>query len=200
MGEADLRDSSLTCTHNPGVDDNGRRGERAFHLVRKPGQCGRQQSDEAVAAARYGNQVALSALPLVQCLHERRSLDLEVVLRGDLPRPDPRQQLIPAPASTARTSRARLPSRTGIPSRDSSRRARSNRNRPNVTSSPLIARNQSWPRIQNISVPEPKTLSSSLITVQHRCRCVSASPAVRTLPRRSDKTRQVIFERSRSLR
>jgi hypothetical protein len=196
VGEADLRDSSLTCTHNPGVDDNGRLGERAFRLVRKLGQCGRQRSDEAVAAARYGN---LSALPLVQCLHERRSLDLEVVLRGDLPRPDPRQQLIPAPASTARTSRARLP-RTGIPSRDSSRRARSNRNRPNVTSSPLIARNQSWPRIQNISVPEPKTLSSSLITVQHRCRCVSASPAVRTLPRRSDKTRQVIFERSRSLR
>ena len=196
MGEADLRDSSLTCTHNPGVDDNGRLGERAFRLVRKLGQCGRQRSDEAVAAARYGN---LSALPLVQCLHERRSLDLEVVLRGDLPRPDPRQQLIPAPASTARTSRARLP-RTGIPSRDSSRRAKSNRNRPNVTSSPLIARNQSWPRIQNISVPEPKTLSSSLITVQHRCRCVSASPAVRTLPRRSDKTRQVIFERSRSLR
>ena len=85
VGEADLRDSSLTT----GASENAR-----FVLSGRPGQCGRQRSDEAVAAARHGNQVALSALPLVQCLPERRSLDLEVVLLDDLPRPDPRQQLI----------------------------------------------------------------------------------------------------------
>src|SRR5262249_603386 len=42
-----------------------------------------------------------------------------------------------APASTDNTSSARLPSRTGTPSRQSSRRPRSNRNRPNLASSPL---------------------------------------------------------------
>ena len=95
MGEADLRDSSLTCTHNPGVDDNGRRGERAFHLVRKRRTVrAAGNPDESVAAARHGNQVALSAFPLVQRLPERRSLDLEVVLLDDLPWPHPRQQLI----------------------------------------------------------------------------------------------------------
>ena len=132
------------------------------------GPCGAaSNADQAVAAARHGNQVALAAFVLVERLPERRHLDLEVVLLDDRPgqtRASSSSLVTTSPlaaASTDRMSSARLPSRTGTPSRDSSRRARSNRNRPNVTSSPLIARNQSSPRIQNISDSEPKTLSSS---------------------------------------
>jgi hypothetical protein len=68
----------------------GQHGDR--RLVRK-GRTVRAASnpDEAVAAARHGNQVALPALLLVERLPERRNLDLQVVLLDDLPRPDPRQ-------------------------------------------------------------------------------------------------------------
>src|SRR5262249_12145023 len=62
----------------------------------------------------------------------------------DHPAPYPLHQLVfaddfpPAEASTQRMSSARLPSRTGFSSRRSSRRARSSRNRPNLTSPSTI--------------------------------------------------------------
>ena len=52
------------------------------------------KTDEAIAATGHGNQVALPALVLVECLPERRNLDLEVVLLDHQPRPDPRQQFV----------------------------------------------------------------------------------------------------------
>ncbi len=52
------------------------------------------ETDQAVAAPRHGDQMALPALVLVERLAERRDLHLEVVLLDHQPRPDPRQKLV----------------------------------------------------------------------------------------------------------
>jgi len=71
----------------------GQHGDRRLVRKRRTVRAA-SNPDEAVAAARHGNQVALPALLLVERLPERRNLDLQVVLLDDLPRPDPRQQLV----------------------------------------------------------------------------------------------------------
>ena len=68
----------------------GQNGDRRLVRKRRAGRTA-DEADEAVAAARHGNQVALPALVLVERLSQRRDLYLEVVLLDDLRRPDPRQ-------------------------------------------------------------------------------------------------------------
>jgi hypothetical protein len=83
--------------------------------------------------------MALPALVLIERLAQHRDLNLQIILlivRPGQIRARSWSLLTTSPlaaASVANSSSARLPSRTGTPSRHSSRRPVSNRKRPNLT-------------------------------------------------------------------